>query len=295
VSPIKFTAHYSLIEKAIEIVETLTNQNSDNLICSELQLSYLSQQLHISTRQLKGVLMSWAGISTHQFFKYLEKQHVLQLIFESNHHFNKSKILNFKDTKHLNKLILQVEMLTPDSINSQGNKPLQLVLGQTSSPLGQVFACFTNQGLNNLEFETNSLNFSQWRENIKNIYPLAKLIDSNTPIESLVKKIFYDSSSTKENLILHLLGTSFEHEVWQALLSLSLGDLTSYQQIARMINKPKASRAVGCAIAKNPVGFLIPCHRVVLSSGEFGQYRWNKSRKKAMHLWEHGLLNAVQN
>lgn len=89
---------------------------------------------------------------------------------------------------------------------------------------------------------------------------------------------------------MHLRGTPFQLQVWQALVHLPPGSLASYQQIAQHIGKPKASRAVGGAIAKNPIGYLIPCHRVIQATGELGQYRWDSTRKKALHLWEQGLI-----
>jgi AraC family transcriptional regulator of adaptative response/methylated-DNA-[protein]-cysteine methyltransferase len=139
----------------------------------------------------------------------------------------------------------------------------------------------------------------------KGICHISFIASSDNPLEKLkldfpnahfVKEInenhheilsFFNQDWTKTTRIkLHLKGTNFQLKVWEALLKIPKGELTSYGDIAHFIDSPKSSRAVGTAIGKNPIAFLIPCHRVIRSSGVIGEYRWGANRKKAMIAWE---------
>jgi AraC family transcriptional regulator of adaptative response/methylated-DNA-[protein]-cysteine methyltransferase len=104
--------------------------------------------------------------------------------------------------------------------------------------------------------------------------------------------IFTKDWSQLSNIKLHLKGTSFQLKVWEALLNIPMGGLYTYSSLASAINKPNASRAVGSAVGDNPVAFLIPCHRVIKSTGEFGQYHWGITRKSAIIGWEAAKVNA---
>lgn len=185
--------------------------------------------------------------------------------------------------------MVKFEALSPGEIKALG-KNLTLTVGQASSPFGPVYLCTTPKGVNSLEFQTDTLTYEHWRHEIQALYPHADFVESHQKMESLAERIF-DFQQPEGKITLNLPGTPFQLQVWQALMHLPVGHLASYQQIAHSMGKPKASRAVGSAIAKNPVGYLIPCHRVIQATGDLGQYRWDSSRKKALHIWEQGLLN----
>lgn len=185
--------------------------------------------------------------------------------------------------------MIKFEALSPGEIKSLG-KGLKLTVGQSNSPFGPMYLCTTPKGINSLEFENEGLSYERWRHEIANLYPNANIVESHPEIELLAERLIAVHRHG-HGIALNLLGTPFQLQVWQALMHLPVGHLATYQQVAKFIGNPKASRAVGSAIAKNPVGFLIPCHRVIQATGELGQYRWNSTRKKALHIWEQGLLN----
>ena len=185
--------------------------------------------------------------------------------------------------------MIKFEAFSPGEIKTHG-KGLKLTTGQASSPFGPVFLCTTGKGINSLEFETATLPYEAWHREITALYPNADLVESHDDMQLLSDRIF-GLHNRKDTVTLNLRGTPFQLQVWQALVHLPAAQLASYQQIANMLGKPKASRSVGSAIAKNPVGYLIPCHRVIQGTGELGQYRWSSARKKALHIWEQGLVN----
>lgn len=276
---------YQLIEKAIRI---LAQQTQD----AEPQLAVLAAQLHTTTTHLQKVFTQWAGISPKQFFHCLQKDHALKLIRAGQSTLSVSLEMGFQSTSKLHNLMLKFEALSPGEIKTMGAGQ-QFIVGQTPSPFGNVYVCLTPKGLNSLEFETDNLSFNTWRDNIQSLYPMAQLTESNEQIKSLIQQVFPSTSQEKMPMSVVLRGTPFQLKVWEALIHLPPAQLASYQQVAHTIGQPTASRAVGSAIAKNPIAYLIPCHRVIQSTGELGQYRWQHERKKALHIWEQGLLNST--
>lgn len=278
---IEFPKHYLLIEKAIQILEEHSRS-------TEPALTTLACKLNTSPDHLQRVFKTWAGISPKQFFHCLQKDHARQLIQSGHSNLSASLELGLPSTSKLHNLMIKFEALSPGEIKTCG-KGLKLTVGQANSPFGPMYLCTTPKGINSLEFETNTLTYEVWRREIQALYPSAQIDESHQEIKSLAQRIF-SAQSTGHAIDLNLVGTPFQLKVWQALVHLPVGKLASYQQIANSIGNPKASRAVGSAIAKNPVGYLIPCHRVIQATGELGQYRWNSTRKKALHVWEQGLL-----
>lgn len=285
---------YQLIAKAIQLLE----QNASNFDVDQHQvepkLDTLAKHLHTSSYHLQRTFTEWAGISPKQFFHCLQKDHARKLIASGKSILQTSTELGLKSGSKLHHLMLKFEALTPGEIKSQGLN-LTFTIGQAVSPFGQVFISLTDKGINNLEFETDELSYESWTNALAGLYPKATFVESNKKAESIIAQVFRPASHPPFDVCLHLRGTPFQLQVWQALMHLPLGHLASYQQIAAHIGKPSASRAVGSAIAKNPIAFLVPCHRVIQATGELGQYRWQSERKKALHLWELGQTSVSVN
>jgi AraC family transcriptional regulator of adaptative response/methylated-DNA-[protein]-cysteine methyltransferase len=129
---------------------------------------------------------------------------------------------------------------------------------------------------------------------LKSTFPNAKYCQLLDMIQQNALYIFTQDWSRLNEIKLHLKGTTFQIKVWETLLKVPMGDLSTYATIASAINNPKANRAVGSAIGNNPVAFLIPCHRVIKSTGEFGQYHWGSSRKTAIIGWEAAKTNSQE-
>ncbi|MCE2745778.1 MAG: methylated-DNA--[protein]-cysteine S-methyltransferase [Burkholderiales bacterium] len=280
---------YKLVAKAIQILEQHANHFATEATAVEPKLTLLARHLNTSPHHLQRTFTEWAGISPKQFFQCLQKDHARKLIAAGHSMLETSTTLGLSSSSKLHNLMLKFEALTPGEIKNAGLNQT-FIIGEASSPFGQVFVCLTNKGINSLEFETDELTYRDWKNGISNLYPKATFIESDSKIKLLIEPIFDRASQAPFELNVYLRGTPFQLQVWQALIHLPIGQLASYQQIANSIGKSSASRAVGSAVAKNPIAFLIPCHRVIQATGELGQYRWQSERKKALHLWEQGQI-----
>lgn len=290
---LEHTKHYQLVEKAIQILENANHSQIHHERNSEIRLSELAKILNMAPEHLQRTFKAWAGVSPKQFFQSLQKDHARALLAQGQSSLSATISTGLKSTSQLHSLMLKFEALTPGELRS-GGSGLAFTHGYTASPLGKTFICLTPKGLNSLEFETEELDYLSWLSNLQKLYPNASFQENNKAIESIIQSIFELKSTIQNQLTLQLSGSAFQLHVWQALLHLPAAHLASYQQIAAFIGKPKSSRAVGSAIAKNPIGFLIPCHRVIQSTGELGQYRWHSARKKALHIWEQGQFNTLE-
>ena len=166
----------------------------------------------------------------------------------------------------------------------QGGKQLIIYASIAESRFGRYLVASTAKGICNLFFfDRNSAGAYR---SLRVLWPNARIVKKRTAAHKLVKKFFDKSSHRGGKICLHLKGTPFQLRVWQALLAIPKGSLESYSHVAASIQKPSALRAVGTAVGRNPVGYLIPCHRVIKVNGHIGDYRWGVARKQAMIRWE---------
>lgn len=285
--------HYALIEKAIMLLEQEASSMQMGTGLPEPSLDTLATRLHTSAFHLQRVFSAWAGLTPKQFFQCLQQHHARQLLASGHSMQLTSDLLGLASTSKLHRLMLKFEAMSPGEIKNQG-KGLTLTIGHTESPFGRLFVGCTPKGLNSLEFQTPTLDYTRWSASLRGLYPQAHFLESHAMAQETGRKIFQPSvQASPSELVLHLRGTEFQLMVWQALLHVPAGQLVSYQQLAHHLGKPSASRAVGSAIARNSIAYLIPCHRVIQATGHLGQYRWHSARKKALHLWEQGQLSLA--
>lgn len=159
---------------------------------------------------------------------------------------------------------------------------MAILYGFHPSPFGECLLALTGRGICFLAFVENDRQFTL--EQLRNSWPNAMLSEAPNIIAPLVGRIF--SFKSVSSVPVHLRGTNFQIKVWEALLRLPDGEVTTYQALAKQIRSPQAARAVGNAVAHNPLAYLIPCHRVLQKSGLFGNYRYGPIRKKAILGWE---------
>jgi len=181
---------------------------------------------------------------------------------------------------------VNIEGMTPAEYK-HGGKNLTINYSYADSPFGDILVASTAKGICHLAFsDDDELAFVH----LKNQFPNAAFNQKMDFIQQNALFIFTHDWKRLNEVKLHLKGTDFQIKVWETLIKIPSGRLSSYGQVAQQINNPKASRAVGSAIGDNPVAYLIPCHRVIQSSGNFGQYHWGTNRKTAMIGWESSQL-----
>ena len=278
------TSQFTLVEQLIHRLGPGRSATSESAIPS---LDELAQEFGLSPGHLQRTFKWFAGISPLQFSHWLDRNHAIQAMRQGQSLLSTTLELGYSSTANLHNLMIKLEAMSPGEIRNQG-RGQTITLGHAPTPLGMLLCASTSIGLHRLEFETNSLNRDLFESRLKAEWPAANWAYSDDLAQQLAIHLFNDSAQANPAtpLSLHLKASAFQLKVWEALIHLPSGQLTSYAGLARALGLPKASRAVGTAVANNPIAVLIPCHRVIQSTGQWGQYRWQPYRKQALHVWE---------
>ncbi|GEA51685.1 methylated-DNA--protein-cysteine methyltransferase [Vibrio inusitatus NBRC 102082] len=266
--------HYDTVEKAIVFIR-------EHLNCQP-NLSEVAEHVHLSEYHLQRLFTEWAGISPKRFMQSMTKERALQVLKTSSNLIDVADNVGLSGTGRLHDLIVSCEAMTPGDVKSMGAE-LIISFGEAQTPFGIAIIGWTERGICFLQFVDVSATGTV--AILKEQWPLAtyKQADAQGISDSI-----FAGSGDKVSLIVK--GTNFQIKVWEALMKSHSGELFSYSQIAERIGSPKASRAVGSAIASNTIGFLIPCHRVIRGDGDVGQFRWGSDRKVAIQGWEAAQL-----
>ncbi|MCP4443335.1 MAG: methylated-DNA--[protein]-cysteine S-methyltransferase [Aureispira sp.] len=269
-----------LIAKAIKYLDENFKQQP--------KLVDLAKHLHISEYHLQRIFTEWVGISPKQFLHYLTLGYTKEQLQNAETLATTTYKAGLSSTGRLHDLFVKLEAMTPGMYKKQG-EGLEVSYGFFDSPFGEYTLATIQDKICHLAFQTNSRAASL--QELKDRWPKAQYTEQQKELTTLSQQIF-DFKSTKPLPVL-VKGTPFQIKVWEALLRIPEGQVASYQQIATAIGNPKAIRAVGTANGQNWIGYLIPCHRVIRSTGAFNHYRWDALRKKIMIGWEAAKLNNV--
>ncbi len=264
--------HYQLIARAMTyLAEHRSLQPS---------LKQLADHLGLSEFHLQRLFSQWVGISPKQFLMLLTQQYAKTQL-------QKSSVLisalesGLSGPGRLHDLMVKCDGITPGEYKKQG-AGLTIDYGIHQSPYAHCLIATTTRGICKLAFFDAIEHSEQHIEELHLEWPNANIRLNPQHTQELARQIFDKTFNHQQPLNLLLKGTDFQLKVWQALLNIAPGSLYSYQQVAQQIGDEGAVRAVASAIAKNKLALLIPCHRVIKSSGEFNQYRWGATRKKIM-------------
>lgn len=266
------TRDYYRIE---EVIGWLSEQTS-----SRPSLEQAAQQLGLSEYHFQRLFSRWVGISPKRFQQFLLKQSARERLLSAENLLQASYDLGLSGPGRLHDLMVQCEAVTPGELRAAG-AGLEIRYGVAASPFGWCFLAQTSRGICKLSF-LDQPEDPQPLQELQRDWPKAELQLDNSLIEQTLERIFSTNVSEPKPLYLLLKGTNFQVQVWEALLRVPPGGLVSYQTLAESIGVPKASRAVGSAVARNPIGYLIPCHRVIQKSGLLGNYRWGAPRKQVL-------------
>ncbi|ARU58231.1 transcriptional regulator Ada / DNA-O6-methylguanine--protein-cysteine S-methyltransferase [Oleiphilus messinensis] len=254
------------------------------------KLSDLAAYMGYSEFYLQRLFSEWVGLSPKQYLKFLTKEYAKKRL-ASLPVLDSALACGLSGTGRLHDLMVTCEGMTPGEYKRLGDG-LKITFGYFSSPFGECLIATTDRGVCKLSF-LDSLEQREFHEaELVSEWPRARFSHDDSYIASYADLIFpapgskISEAKAMPSLKLLLKGSPFQLKVWEALLRIPEGNLSSYQQVAASLNMPSASRAVAGAIARNQIGYLIPCHRVIRSNGEFHQYRWGAERKRIMIGWE---------
>lgn len=268
---------YLRIEQAILFLERNFREQPD--------LKEIAKSVHLSEYHFQRLFRRWAGISPKQFLKLLTIEYAKKLLQESKSLLDVTYKSGLSSPGRLHDLFVTVDAVTPGEFKMKG-EGLKITYGFHSTPFSECLLSVTDRGICGLSFITQGERESAIKS-LKDEWPRAEFIEDPNFTQTFVDQVFV--SSRKENkpeLNLFLKGTNFQIKVWEAVLMIPPGFVLSYEDIANLIGKPDAVRAVANAIAINPIAYIIPCHRVIRKIGIIGNYRWGTARKYAIIGWE---------
>ncbi|MEZ2336147.1 bifunctional helix-turn-helix domain-containing protein/methylated-DNA--[protein]-cysteine S-methyltransferase [Mucilaginibacter sp. RCC_168] len=255
---------------------------------SQPNLDDVAEKVHLSSFHFQRLFTDWAGISPKKFLQYLSLDYAKNLLKDKQATlFDTAFETGLSGTGRLHDLFINIEGMTPAEYKN-GGKELEINYSFAESPFGNIVVASTPKGICYMAFADDREDaFNKLLEQ----FPNASYTQVVDVAQQDALHIFKKDWSELSKIKLHLKGTSFQLKVWETLLKIPMGDLSTYSDISKQIHQPNASRAVGSAIGANPVAFLIPCHRVIKSTGESGGYHWGPTRKSAIIGWEAALVN----
>lgn len=267
--------NYTRIAEAIEYIRSHFKEQPN--------LDEVAKKVHLSPFHFQRLFSEWAGTSPKKFLQYISVQHAKKLLKEEQATlFDTAYETGLSGTSRLHDLFINIEGMTPAEYKN-GAKSLDINYSFAESPFGNLIVASTVKGVCFMGFyEDEPTAFAALQAH----FPHAQFSRKLDMIQQNALFIFQNDWSKLHEIKLHLKGTDFQLKVWETLLKIPMGQLATYGTIAQKIGNPNASRAVGTAIGSNPVAFLIPCHRVIQSTGTFGGYMWGPTRKTAMIGWE---------
>ncbi|WP_294286821.1 methylated-DNA--[protein]-cysteine S-methyltransferase [uncultured Chryseobacterium sp.] len=252
-------------------------------------LEEVAEEISLSPAHFQKMFSDWAGTSPKKFLQFISLEHAKSLLKEEKASlFDAAYETGLSSTSRLHDLFVKIEGMSPAEYKN-GGKSLNINYSFSGSPFGNVIAASTEKGICYLAFENDK---SKALGDLQVKFPNASFFEKQDDIQKDALSIFSKDWSELKTIKLHLKGTDFQLKVWESLLKIPMGKLSTYGQLAGQIGHAKASRAVGTAIGSNPVAFLIPCHRVIQSSGKLGGYLWGTERKQLMIGWESSRVYA---
>lgn len=253
-------------------------------------LERLAEKNGLSPAHLQRLFMRWAGLSPKAFVQALTIDHARKLLRDSASVLETSYEVGLSGPGRLHDLFVTHEAMTPGRYKARG-RGLAIRYGFHDCPFGRALLMMTQHGICGLAFADEGGEQAVLAD-MRSRWPDADYIEDTEATGPSVLRIFDPASwKAEQPLRIVFIGTDFETQVWQTLLKLPLGHATSYSDIATHLGRSGAARAVGSAVGRNPVSFVVPCHRVLAKSGGLGGYHWGITRKQAILGWEAGLLS----
>lgn len=267
------SSDYSRVEQAIRYLETHVQDQP--------ALSDLAGQVGLSEFHFQRLFHRWAGVTPKAFLQCLTLNRAKALLADSRSLMETSLELGLSGTGRLHDLFIGLEAMTPGEFKRAG-EGLVIQWGVHGTPFGEALFALAPRGLCGLSF-LDAASRTQAVADFQARWPEARLVEDSRQTEPYAEEVVSRmQGSPSRPLALVLKGSAFQVKVWEGLLAIPEGGVASYQGLAQRIGAPKASRAVGTALSMNPIGYLIPCHRVIRATGAVGEYRWGATRKQAL-------------
>lgn len=278
------TEDYSRIEQAIHFLEENYHRQPE--------LREVADSVHLSEFHFQRMFRRWAGISPKRFVQYLTLEHAKKCLVGSHSVLDATYDAGLSSPGRLHDLFVNIEAMTPGEYKARG-AGLSIHYGLHGSPFGDCLLAVTDRGVCGLGF-VGGAGPAQILGDFQSRWPAAHWEENALLTQPYIGRIFAgERRSANRPITLVLRGTNFQLKVWEALLKIPMGSVVPYENLAVTVCSARAARAVGSAVGRNPIAFLIPCHRVIRKGGEIGGYHWGSARKKAILAWEAARAEGI--
>src|SRR5688572_27303547 len=268
--------NYNRIEKAIQYLEENFQRQPE--------LDEVAEKVHLSPFHFQRIFTDWAGISPKRFLQFLTVDFLKTKLEQSKNIVEAADAAGLSSQSRVYDLFTTLEAVTPHEYKQKGSG-IRVEYGIHETPFGLCLIGVTERGICWLSFISTEEDPKRELEKMKEHWHNSVFHQEQQLTKAFIDQIFFNKSMEKK-LHVFVKGTNFQIKVWEALLRIPMGDVTTYQGIAQQIQSPKAMQAVGSAVGSNHVAYLIPCHRVIRKDGILGEYRWSSTRKKSIIGWE---------
>jgi len=273
--------HYNVMRRAIDLIDTAEGP---------LSLEALAREMDMSATHFQRTFSRWVGVSPKRYQQYLTLNHAKSLLAERFTMLDAAHATGLSGSGRLHDLFLRWEAMSPGEYARAGAN-LTVYWGWFDSPFGRALVMGTDKGICGLGFAAEM--GEEWAmQDLMQRWPQATFVENAPQLHPWVLAAFGAQSPASDAAKLYLIGAPFQIKVWEALLRIPSGHVTSYSEIARSIGNSRAVRAVGTAVGRNPISWLIPCHRALRKSGGLGGYHWGLPVKRAMLAYESARVEA---
>ena len=271
--------HYAVIGRAIDHIAARAPEQAS--------LDEVAAGVGMSPAHFQRVFSQWVGVSPKRYQQYLTLDHARRLLAERHSLLETAYASGLSGSSRLHDLFLRWEAMSPGEYARAG-EGLEIAWGWFDTPFGPALAMATDRGLCGLAFAAETGREAAMAD-LRGRWPRARYVEAPERLASWIAAAFGAGGEAR----LHLIGAPFQIKVWEALLQVPSGHVTTYSDIAGAVGHPKAMRAVGTAVGRNPVSWLIPCHRALRKAGGLGGYHWGLGVKRAMLAWESARIEAA--
>ncbi|WP_299735181.1 bifunctional helix-turn-helix domain-containing protein/methylated-DNA--[protein]-cysteine S-methyltransferase [uncultured Roseobacter sp.] len=267
--------HYQVVRRAIDLIDQAEDP---------LSLDTIAAEMGMSVAHFQRLFSRWVGVSPKRYQQYLTLSHAKTLLREKFTTLEASHALGLSGSGRLHDLFVRWESMSPGEF-ARGGAGLKIFWGWFESPFGPTIVMGTDKGICGIGFAA-EMGEEAALQDLLARWPKADFVEDPMMLRPWVLQAFGAGDGTLDTAPLFLIGAPFQIKVWEALLSIPSGQVTTYSEIAQAIGKPRAVRAVGTAVGRNPISWLIPCHRALRKSGGLGGYHWGLPMKRAMLAYE---------
>ena len=266
--------HYQLMRRAIDLLDGDAGR--------DMTLEDIAREMHMSPAHFQRIFSRWAGVSPKRYQQWLTLDHAKALLASRHTTLETADAVGLSGSGRLHDLFVRWEAMSPGDY-AKGGEGLEILWGWFDSPFGPALIMGTERGICGIGFAAET-GAEEAMTDMLSRWPQASFVEDPTALKPLADQAFPQEGDATARLF--LIGAPFQIKVWEALLQIPTGHVTTYSDIARAIGHPKAVRAVGTAVGRNPISWLIPCHRALRKSGGLGGYHWGLPVKRAMLAWE---------